>query len=449
MPGLRPVSLPVHAAGSSRRAFLWQAAAATLAVHPLLGCGGSGGDGGNPGRAPRPGEPFMARDFALPQTQSPARLASFLEALHPEFHINGWYFMGSLGAAGSEFTLSVEHTTAASGAQPVRMIATYLDPTLPAWELGYADSGVLPLAIESAVAPWSYEVRAPVAAGAPVVALHATAGRFGDIGAEYLLAVALPQASGSLLTADIRLRDPFGVVAEGYGTAACSLGYLRPEQRHAIVEGFGGFVQAYVDGTGDPMIEQGNFYYQLPLMEVTRYTVRRDATVLAEGRGGLIWCDYVAASYDAAALAAYRSMQSNFFVIQLPELDTALMVLRIDSANGSAPTAMLFDGTSRRARNGARQFAYAWPITGISIDPDPASRWVSALTGHAYYLRYRVRLDSAERHADLRIAMALDNQEVPVESEPTYAGLTTVDGMLDGRAVRGAGFTEIWSGLKQ
>ena len=137
MSGLRSVPLPVHAAAFSRRAFLWKDGAATFAVHPLLGCGG----GVNSFPAPKPGEAFMARDFALPQTQSPAQLASFLEALHPEFHINGWYFMGSLGAAGSQFTLSVEHTTAASGGVVVRRPCSV--PSAPAARSCWSGCGKL------------------------------------------------------------------------------------------------------------------------------------------------------------------------------------------------------------------------------------------------------------------------------------------------------------------
>lgn len=443
MARFHPASASPRHCALARRDFLFRMSAAALAVHPLIGCGGGG-------PTPRAGDTFYARDFALPQTQSAAQLSTWLESLHPEHHINGWYFMGSIGGSGAEFTLTMEHITTLDGKQPMRAVASYLDPAAGNWLLAGMSTEIVPATVSSSTNPWSFTLDVGIPGAPPPVSLRTLSGRFGAPGTEYLLQAALLTMDGtSVLSAQLHLRDRFGVIAQGQGTAAFNAGYLNEAQRTAIVNLYGGSLQAYLEATGDPMIDQGDFYYQLPLLDVVEFTIARDATVLASGTGGLIWCDYVAANYDELANAAYQSMTSNFFAIQLPQLDTSLMALRIDSLAGSLPTATLFDGSSPRAANGARNFAYSWPITGISIEPDLASRWEGPVTHNVYYLRYRIRLDSPQRHADFTVTMATANQEVPFAAEPTYAGLTNVTGTLDGSPISGVGFVEIWSGLKK
>jgi hypothetical protein len=439
-----PVPASLRRRALARRQFLFPLGATAMAVQPLIGCGGGGGY-----PTPRAGDTFYTRELALPQTQSAAQLATWLEALHPEYHINGWYFMGSVGTSGGEFTLTIEHTTAPDGTQPIRAVASYLDPTLDRWQLAGLSTDIVPVTVSAGTDPWRFALDLGIPGLPPAVSVRTLSGRFGERGAQYLLEANLLQDGASVLSAQVQLRDTFGVIAQGQGTAAFMPGYLTDAQRGAIVEQHAGSLQAYLEATGDPMIDQGEFYYQLPLLEVTQYTVARDQSVLASGTGGLMWCDYVAATYDAAALHAYESMTSTFFAIQLPQLGTAMLAERIDSRAGAMLTATLVDDSSPRAANGARVFTSAWPITGISIEPDLTSAWEGPVTHKVFYLRYRIRLDSTQRHADLALTMAAPNQEVPFAAEPTYAGLASIEGTLDGRAVSGSAFVEIWSGLKQ
>jgi len=278
--------------------------------------------------------------------------------------------------------------------------------------------------------------------------MQAVSGRMGQVDTVYLLNADIPGLGTPRLKAQIRLRDRFGVINQGYGTAAFCVQNITDEQRFEITEFYGGSVQTYLECTGDPMICQGDYYYQMPFLEVEEFSITSGDIVLSSGTSGLLWADVISASYDERALKVYENLLSNFFAIQFPQENTALMVLQIDSANGSMLIATIYSEASDRTRNFARKPVYSWPINGIKIEPDPDSIWVSPASQKTYYLRNRIRLESAERKADLTIEMTIVDQEIVTEKETTYAGLGSVQGTLDGQPVNGQVFHEVTGGMK-
>lgn len=271
----------------------------------------------------------------------------------------------------------------------------------------------------------------------------------GQIDTVYLLKADIPRIDGPRLNAEIRLRDRFGAINQGYGTTAFCVQNITSEQRYEIMKTYGGSVQTYLESTKDPMSCQGDYYYQMPLLEVEAFTIKSDDTVLSSGASGWIWADVISASYDEKALKVYDDMLSTFFAIQFPEEKVALMVLRIDSAHGSMPIATIYSNNSERTRNDARKPLYSWPIGGITIEPDYCTAWTSQTTGKSYPLKYRIVLSSTDRQADLTVTMLIDNQEIVATGETTYAGLGTVEGTIDGQQVSGQAFMEVTAGIKQ
>jgi hypothetical protein len=154
--------------------------------------------------------------------------------------------------------------------------------------------------------------------------------------------------------------------------------------------------------------------------------------------------DQLVQTYDGQAAAALLDSKYEFFAIQFPQQKAAMMVMHVDGRNGDFPVATLFDADSSRARNQALRPHHSWPITGVTIEPDPNSAWLSPASGNTYFLRHRIRLDSPKMSADLTVAMAMRNQEFQEQAGGLwdYEGIGDVVGTLNGRHVRGQAFVE-------
>ncbi|HEY4743657.1 MAG TPA: lipocalin family protein [Desulfuromonadaceae bacterium] len=452
----------------SRRQFIARTGAAALALHPLMGCSGSADP-----RYPTPkfGDTYFTTGYSLPQTQSAENLATFLESDQPAYGLNGWFFMGTVIDENNPdddicFIIQAQRneevpipTAWSLGTGYIRRRKGKTAAEAEQWKLwGY------PIQDEDITItsnPWSVVMYTdPATQQDPFFTMQTVRReRMGQAGTQYIVTVNIPS---SLLNQELgqfkgefRFTDQFGVINQGYGTAALCVQNITPEQRAAIMGSYGGYIQAYLEGTGDPMIDQGVFYYQLPFLKVDSFSITaEDSTsgVLVhediKGTDGLQWVDITISSYDAKARKAYANMFSTFFCIQFPEQSMAMMVLQLDSANGTVFVASMYDDTSGQTQNSARKQAFSWPINGITIEKD-TDQWTSGATKKTWPRRYYVRLRSPQRNADLTINMVMDNMEIVQSNEVTYAGPITVTGTLDGQDMgKGQGFIEAWSGIK-
>jgi len=156
--------------------------------------------------------------------------------------------------------------------------------------------------------------------------------------------------------------------------------------------------------------------------------------------------DYVVQTYDEQANEAFSKASWDFFAIQLPEENAAIMVLRVNSATGSLPVATLFRYDSEKTQNSARKAVHSWAIDEITIEPVPGGRsWTSPETGEEYDMEHHIRLASSGWEADITIDMVRDNQEIVIDKSSTvkYEGLGIVEGTLQGRPVTGKAFVEL------
>ncbi|MBL6943667.1 MAG: hypothetical protein ISR56_04800 [Bacteroidales bacterium] len=270
-------------------------------------------------------------------------------------------------------------------------------------------------------------------------------GNMGAADAEYILTADIPDFNGVRLHAEVQLRDRLGVVNQGYGPASFFPQYLSEEQRAQIMESPARSVSNYLEATGDPMSCQGSYYYSLPLMDVEQFSIKLDDTIsLSNGSDGLMWMDYVVQSYDQQASEVFSNASWDFYAIQLPEENAAIMVIEINSATGSLPIATLFRNDSDRTLNTARKAVHSWAINEINIYHVPGTDWVSPKSGLKYAMQHRIQLTSTDYSADLTINMVRDDQEIIIDSTKIkYEGLGSVEGILSGQPVTGQAFVEI------
>ena len=419
------------------------------------GCKDGKESGNNQHEWPKPPAncPHFTQDYTLPQTQSAGQLATFMETEHLDYSLDGWFFFGSLEDSAAPDDLEVffiavqriDMLGEAFGAQQVPAVVAFNNKSLGKYEFGgFYELDVDPFMVVKSD-PWSVELFSPFQEE-PLITMETVSGRMGEAGAVYLLKADItPDFQGFRFRAEIRLRDRYGAINQGYGSASFFPQFLTPEQRALITKFFGGSVQAYLESTGDPMACQGSFYYTLPLLDVEQFTIMRGDTLLSSGAGGLMWLDYIVQTYDQQAMdVVVKDGSWQFFAIQLPEENAAIMVLQVNGLYGSLPVATLFRYDSDRTRNLARKPAHSWGIDEIKIEPNPNNIWVSPDTGLSYHMQYRIRLGSGDHSADLFIKMAHPNQEVVIDPQKIkYEGLGAVEGMLEGFPVTGQVFLEV------
>lgn len=415
---------------------------------------------GRTDQQPRPqgGQTFYTHGHDLPQTQSADRLATWLESEHGAYFIDGWFFFGRLvdemhpddvGA----FLVALQRVLVA---KPGEIYEAYGGGigfnSASQGHYEYApvvfrrDTSSNRVVVTSN--PWRLDVYSP-GQTTPLLTMKTVSGRMGQVGTAYLLEADIPAemnpSQGGRLQALVWLRDRFGVINQGYGTTAFCPQFVTPAQREEITQHYAGSVSDYLERTRDPMICQGSWYYQLPLLDVEQFSISVGGSLRSQGRSGLLWMDQLVQTFDTQSGVVLLDTAYEFFAIQLPEEDAALMVLHVDSVYGRFPVATYYNERCVRDRNGALQPLYSWPIDGISIEPDPLSVWSSPRSGRTYYRRCRVRLSSPVMSADLTISASFDDQEIQEQSEGLwdYEGIGSVEGTLDGRSVKGMVFLEM------
>jgi hypothetical protein len=421
------------------------------AMIALTACGGSeSGEGEQQWPDPVTGAPFFTQEYGLPQTKSAEELSKYLASEHFENDLDGWFFFGSLVDSAQPddpgvFFISMQRIEVPVEGSPqplVPAVVAFNSPSLGQYVFGGEYTlDVSPL-VNVISDPWSVEINSPDQAD-PLMSMSLISGSMGAADAQYRLAADVPDQLGGRLQAEVILRDPFGVVNQGYGTASFFPQYLTEPQQEQISGSFDNSVRDYLEGTGDPMSGQGSFYYSQPLMDVEQFTITRDNAPLSSGTSGTMWMDNVVQTYGEQASEILKNASWEFFSIMLPEEDTAIMVIQITSATGTLPVATLFSDESDRTRNSARKAVYSWPMDEIDVAAVPGTTWTSPGTGQQYAQQHRIQLGPDTFPVDLTITMVRENQEVVVGDTIKYEGSAWVEGTLGDKEVKGTAFVEL------
>ena len=413
----------------------------------------------NPFPTPADGCTYFTMDYELPQTQSAEQLAQYLASEHLEYDLDGWFFFGSLVDSTTPDDLGIFFIA-------VQRIEEEVDgfriPTVPAIvgfnsksRGNYLFRGVMSIDIDPLVSvssdPWSVNLTSPLQEG-PLITMSLISGTMGQVDATYNLTANIPDIDGTPLKVEVQIRDRFGAINEGDGTASFFAQFLTDSQRDQIMNSKDRKVSTYLEETGDPMSCQGSYYYSLPLLDVENFSIKLNDTVISNGNDGLLWMDYVVQSYDEKALEAIQDVSWQFFAIQLPEINTALMVIEITTKTGTLPIAKLFDLESEKTLNFASKAKQSWAINEINIEPVSGSKWVSPKSGKEYNTQHRIQLMSNDYPADFVVSMITDDQEIYIEFPDgnggvkkmiKYEGMATVEGTIAGSQISGQAFVEL------
>lgn len=401
---------------------------------------------------PAEGCSFFTQEFTLPQTQSAQQLADYLSTEHFEYDLDGWFFFGNLVDRVAPDDIGVffiavqriEESNNGFRAPIVPAIVGFNSMSLGHYEFrGFLTLDMDPLMTVTSN-PWSVRLNSPLQAG-PLITMDLVSGSMGAANAVYRLTADIPDMQGVRLRAEVQMRDRLGVVNEGDGTASFFPQFLTEAQREQIMGSSVRTVSNYLETSGDPMSCQGSYYYSLPLMDVEQFSIMLDDSLLSNGNNGLMWMDYVVQSYDQRASEVFSEASWDFYAIQLPEANAAIMVIEINSATGSLTIAKLFRYDSDRTPNYARKAVYTWAINEVNIEAVPGTIWTSPKTGQEYAMEHRIQLTSTDYPADLTIKMVINNQEIVIDTANTikYEGLGSVEGVLGSLPVTGQAFVEL------
>jgi hypothetical protein len=404
-----------------------------------------------PAPVTNPGCAHYTNGYSLPQTQSLQQLSEYLSSEHFDYDLDGWFFFGSLvDNANTDdpgvFFIAVQRIEESSNGFRTPMIPAIVG--FNSRSLGkYEFRGFFTIDISSLMTVtsnhWTVKLISPFQSG-PLITMSTVSGTMGAPDAVYSLTADIPDFNGIRLKANVRLRDRFGTVNQGDGTASFFAQFLTNSQREQIMHSSERTVSNYLRTTADPMSCQGSYYYSLPLLDVDQFTITRNDSVLSSGSKGLMWMDYVVQSYDQRAADVFSKASWSFFAIQFPDINTALMVIEINSATGSLPIAKLFSTDGDMTLNYAHNAKYTWAINNINIEAVPGTTWTSPRSYLNYAMQHHIQLMSADFPADLTLTMVRDDQEIYVDKNTIkYEGLATVSGMLGSMAVTGQAFVEI------
>ena len=381
--------------------------------------------------------PFYSEDYSLPQTQGPQQLSDYLTGPHTDYHQYGWNICASLvdsTNATLAFFIAIEYN--ASEKEPYRGGVGFGKTE----EDGYKWSGFTNTSVQTTSNPWSVTLTTPLFPGS-FITIQLASGLMGSSNAVYKLTADVYDFNGKNLKVDVRLRDQFGAMNQGYGTTSFYPHYLTSVQRNSIMALPEKTIGAYLTASGDRMSFQGAYYYALPLMDVEQFNIEYDGSAI-HGSSGKSWMDYFVKSYNEESLVMQKGAKWNWIAIQLPEINSAINVLDISSTvSGPLPYARLFNMNSERTKNGARKAVHSWGVDEITVEPF-GEEWVTS-TGQKYSMQYRVRLQSSTMPGDFTVTMLRKNQAVVLPEGSNYQGLGIVDGVLGGKAVHGQCWVEV------
>ena len=216
------------------------------------------------------------------------------------------------------------------------------------------------------------------------ITIALVSGEMGQPGAKYKLTGNAFAFDLVYWTYDIELTDTMGTVGVGYGPLSFLPQWLTTAQENAITNNYTGNVKAYLENAEDSMEGQGSYYYSLPMLQVTSFSITKDDTVYASGSGGYLWVDYVTQSFSETSFPVLKDKAKwQFLAIQFPpELNTnnfsgALMFSKVEmpipgdlDATSLLPTARLYYNGSdaKRKDNTALESWNDWVIQDIKFE---------------------------------------------------------------------------------
>lgn len=446
--------------GSARRSMsLGTVAIFALALAAVCASSGAAVAAASPSAAA--GDVFYSSEATAPQAQSAVAMQTFLSTSHPEFTLQSYVWAGSLvedDGGLSTFACEVQRN-------PEKMDGTAQLPLVTSAVLfnrssspGYAVGALLgtpefTLPFSLTTLPWSVRAQSFTIGQQPqFIDVRVVDGVLGKKGAVYEFTSYVPNGAtgapaGQSLTLYVRARDVTGLMQWGYGPSGFFPQWIYPDQRAAITGTYGNSVGDYLEATRDPMVDQGDYYYTLPLLEVQRFSVSLGDQVVSQGSRGWLWFDNVEQSYDAKALEIIENHVTWMeFSVQFPKTRQAMKIGYVEQASvGQLDYAMLHDADSPKAQNGNYTDSVDWDIDQIHITPDASSLWKSPASGQSYYTRFTVTLDGARprERAKLVIAAKFQDQEIVADQRAVYEGLFSVSGTLCGKKVTGQAWTEV------
>lgn len=408
--------------------------------------------------APVDGCAYYTTEYDFPQTQSAEQLGEYISSEHFEYDLDGWFFFGTLvDSLDPEdigiFFISVQRME--EGGHGFKF------PVVPAVfgfnsksRGSYLWRGTVTLDTDSSVIvssnPWDVKVK-NILQEEPQIHMQLLSGTMGAKDATYRLKATMTDSLWVPLVVDVQIRDRYGAINEGDGTASFMAQFLTEKQREDIMNSSDKKVSTYQENTGDPMSCQGSFYYSLPLLDVEHFSIIHQDTIISQGHDGLLWMDYVVQSYDQQALVAIEDVSWQFFAIQFPDINAAMMVIEITTKTGTLPIAKLFSTDSEKTLNNASKASYSWAINEVDIEAVPGNSWTSQKSQKTYATKNRIQLSSDDYPCDLTITMVTDEQEIfinqKIDDIPVnmikYEGIATVEGTLNGLPVTGQAFVEL------
>ena len=397
----------------------------------------------------------------------PAGAAQFLSTDHPDYELESYCFFGNLipqGQPADAFFGMVQRMDADVAGFHFPFVAGGVGFNSPQSNnvlFGGTEAGPLLTPTITETEPWNVTMQSPATTSEPaqIVNLQLVSGTMGERGAVYRITADVNDSNGSQLEVNVLARDTTGIVQQGYGKASFFPQWTLPGQRWEIMRRDRGSVGKYLASTGDPMTGQGDYYYSAPLLDVESFTVSQNGNVLSTGHQGTLWFDYVLQSFDQNARAIVKNSSWNFFSIQFPKFQKALMVTNVSTElEGKLKVASLFSSNGPADSNGALEPIGRWNTSAIRITPVKGKTWTSP-TGETYDTQYRVVLGpgsdptSAHGHgkragqgphrANLLVTVAWDDQQFDAAGKVAYEGLGNVHGFLDGRHVSGTTWLEL------
>lgn len=405
---------------------------------------------------------FFTKQTLLPQSQNARQLSAWLSQNHPGYNLVAWCFFGNLinnkgvvEAVSSivQFIREPEFSwLSLIGLRPYMAGFMYCGANTD----GYLISGSVEYLNEGIAIvpdPWSITITYDIKGTQCCFSMSLLSGTFGVKGAEYMLVADVLDSNLKRIKADIVFTDILGVVSEGFSPSGFLPQWITQAQHNAISEQYNNSVAQYLDTTGDEMIDQGSYYYSIPLLEVSAFKITdADENVQSEGTEGTIWFDYVVQSYNDAAFKVGESASWEFFAMQFPDDNAALM---LSIVNAKVPeqhsgdfasqfsVAKYFNSNSGNLANGALTPAHEWKMNEIDLEPVKSSIWKSPKTGAEYYMEYTVNLTSQEFPGQLTLSSIRDNQEADVMNTSKYEGIFTVQGTIGGKQVTGYAWGEL------
>ena len=406
------------------------------------------------------GDVFYSPTTTVPQSKSAAGMRTYLSTNQPQYTLQSYVWSGSLvddNGKLSTFAMEMQRNDGSIDGSPNLPFVSSAALYNRTWDPGYVVGGfvgvadlTLPLSLTSR--PWSVRAQSFTPGQLPQFTdVRVVKGILGKKGAVYEFTTYVPNGAegapaNQMLELYIRAEDTTGVMMWGYGPSGFFPQWIYPAQRALITGTYGNSVGKYLSKTDDPMTNQGDYYYTMPLLQVQRFTASIGGTVVSKGTSGTLWFDNVDQQIDTAA----KQIMGNGvnwleFSVQIPKSGQAMKIGHVvQSSVGELSYAMLHRPDSPKAKNGAFTNSLNWNMDKVHITPVASSAWTSPVSHQQYFTKYHVVLDgSKKKSADFTLKAKFANQELNVQGRSVYEGLFSLSGTLAGKHVNGQAWAEV------